>query len=88
MAFPGESVSSSWDRFTTFVRGVPNNCIDDESLKKYFYRGQADDNKGVLEMIAGGSYNECTYAEIAEKLEKIYYNNKVGALGSWILGSR
>ena len=39
VALPGESVSSSWDRFTSFLRSVPNNHIDDESLKEYFYRG-------------------------------------------------
>ena len=27
-------------------------------------------------MIAGGSYGECSYAEIAQKLEKISKNNK------------
>ena len=30
----------------------------------------------VLDTIAGGSYGECLYAEIAEKLEKISSNNK------------
>ena len=30
----------------------------------------------VLDTIAGGSYGECPYAEIAEKLEKISWNNK------------
>ena len=39
VALPGESVSSSWDRFTSFLRSVPNHHIDDESLKEYFYRG-------------------------------------------------
>ena len=33
VALPGESVSSSWDRFTSFLRIVPNHHIDDESLK-------------------------------------------------------
>lgn len=28
-----ESVSSSWEKFTAFVRGVFNNRIDDDSLK-------------------------------------------------------
>ena len=37
VALPGESVSSSWDRFTSFLRSVPNHHIDDESLKEYFY---------------------------------------------------
>ena len=32
--------------------------------------------KAVLENIAGRSYGECPYAEIAEKLEKISRNNK------------
>ena len=30
----------------------------------------------MLDIIAGGSYGECPYAEIAEKLEKISRNNK------------
>ena len=30
----------------------------------------------VLDTIADGSYGECSYAEIAEKLEKISWNNK------------
>ena len=55
-----ESVSSSWDRFTSFVRSVPNHRIDDESLKEYFYRGKDDNNKVVLDTIVGGSYGECT----------------------------
>ena len=76
VALPGQSVSSSWDRFTSFLRSVPNHRIDDESLEEYFYRGQDDNNKAVLDTIAGGYYGECPYAEIAEKLEKISRNNK------------
>ncbi|TMW85596.1 hypothetical protein EJD97_022873, partial [Solanum chilense] len=76
VALPGESVSSSWDRFTSFLRSVPNQCIDDESLKEYFYRGHDDNNKAVLDTITGKSYGECPYAEIAVKLEKISWNNK------------
>jgi len=30
----------------------------------------------VLDTIVGGSYGECTFEEIAEKLEKISRNNK------------
>ena len=59
VALPGESVSSSWDRFTSFLKIVPNHHIDDESLKEYFYRGQDDNNKAVLDNIASGSYGEC-----------------------------
>ena len=76
VALPGKSVSSSWDKFTSFLRSVPNHNIDDESLKEYFYRGQNDNNKAILDAIVGGSYGECTYAEIVEKLEKISQNNK------------
>ena len=76
MALLGESISSSWDRFTSFLRSVPNHSIDEESLKEYFYRGQDDNSKAVLDTIAGGSYGGCPYAEIAEKLEKISRNNK------------
>ena len=56
VALPGESVSSSWDRFNSFLRSVPNHRIDDESLKEYFYRGQDDNNEAVLDTIASGSY--------------------------------
>ena len=76
VALPGELVSSSWDRFISFFRSVPNHRIDDELLKEYFYQGQDDNNKAVLDMIAGESYGQCPYAEIAEKLEKISRNNK------------
>ena len=65
---PGESVSSSWDRFTSFL--VPNHRLDDESLKEYFYLGQDENNKMVLDTIAGGSYGECPYAEIAKKIRE------------------
>ena len=75
MALPTESVISSWDRFTSFLRSVPNHRINDESLKEYFYRGQDDNNKAVFDTIVGGSYWECPYAEIAEKLEKISRSN-------------
>ena len=66
VALPGELVSSSLDRFTSFFRSVPNHGIDDESLNEYFYQGQDDNNKAVLDTIAGGTYGECPYAEIAE----------------------
>ena len=72
----GELVCSSWDRFIAFIRGVLYHRINDESLNKYFYRGQDDNNKVVLNMIAGGSYGEFTYAEIAENLGKICQKNK------------
>ena len=58
------------------MRSVPNHRIDDESLKEYFNRGQDDNNKAVLDTIAGGSYRKCPYAEIVKKLEKISRNNK------------
>ena len=48
----------------------------DESLKEYFYRGQDDNNKAILDTIVGGSYGECPYAEIAKKVGKISRNNK------------
>ena len=76
VALPGESISSSWDWFTSFLRSVPNHRIDDESLKEYFYRGQDDNSKSMLDTIVGGSYRECTYAEITENLENIFRNNK------------
>ena len=76
MALPGESVSSSWDRFASFVRSVPNHRIDDESLKEYLYQRKDDNNKEVLDTIVCRSYGACTCAEIVEKLEKISQNNK------------
>ena len=86
VALLGESVSSSWDRLTSFLKSVLNHRIDDESLKEYFYRGQDDNNKAVLDTTAGGSYRECPYAEIAEKLEKISRNNKAWSTRSMIQG--
>ena len=69
------------------MRSVPNHHIDDESLKEYFYQGQDDNNKEVLDTIAGGSYGECPYAEIAEKFErKSPRIINLGVLGSHIHG--
>nr|ABI34335.1 Integrase core domain containing protein [Solanum demissum] len=79
VALPGESVSSSWDRFTTFIRGVPNHRIDDESLNEYHYISQDDNSKVVLDTINGSSYGECTFEQIAEELEKISRNNKASS---------
>ena len=72
----GESISSSWDRFTSFLRSVPNERIDDESLNELFYGGKHDNNKTLLDTIVVGSYGQFPYDEIAEKLEKIFRNNK------------
>ncbi|XP_049364329.1 uncharacterized protein LOC125829104 [Solanum verrucosum] len=41
-----------------------------------FYRGHNDNGKAVLDTIDEGSYGECTFEEIAEKLERISQNNK------------
>lgn len=76
VALPRESLSSSLERYTKYVRGVTNNHIDHESLNNYFYRGQEDNNKAVIDTISRGQYSECTYAEITEKLDKITRNNK------------
>ena len=71
VALPGESVSSSWDRFTLFFRIVPNHRIDDEPLKEYFYQRHDDNNKAVLDTIEDGSHGECPYDEIVKNIEKI-----------------
>ena len=39
VALPRDSISSSWDKFTSFLRSVPNHHIDYESLKEYLYQG-------------------------------------------------
>ena len=75
VALLGELVSSSSDRFIAFSRSFPNHHFDDVSLKEYFYQGQNDHNKVVIDIIAGVSYGECTNAEITDKLEKISRNN-------------
>ena len=42
VAVPRESVSRLSDRFTGFIRNVPNHHIYHKSLKEYFYRGKDD----------------------------------------------
>lgn len=75
IALHGDSVSSSWDIFTGCMRSLPNHHINDELLKEYFYRGQYDNGKVVLNIFAGGAYGACTFQEIAVKLEKTSKNN-------------
>lgn len=35
------------------MRGVLNHLIDDDSQKEYFYKGEDDNNKVVLDTIVG-----------------------------------
>ena len=58
------------------MQNLANHRIDDESFKAPFNKGQVDNNKEVLYTIEGYYFGECTYAEIAKKLEKICLNNK------------
>ena len=88
MALPGELVSSSWDRFTSFLRSVLNHRIDDESLKEYFYRGQDDNNKAVLDTIAGGSYGSVLILRTLKNKRKSPGITKLGVLGSLIQGEK
>ncbi|KAK4708716.1 hypothetical protein R3W88_029641 [Solanum pinnatisectum] len=76
-ALLGKSVSSSWDRFTGFMRSVPNHRIDDELLKKYFYKWQDDNGKAVLDTIARGSYGEQGVFELAFKVPTRIISAKV-----------
>lgn len=39
MSLPRESISSSWNMLTAFTRSILIHCIDDESLKEYFFSG-------------------------------------------------
>ncbi|XP_069148170.1 uncharacterized protein [Solanum lycopersicum] len=71
VALPGESVSSSWDRFTSFLRSVANHRIDDESLKENFYRGKDDNNKAVLDAIAVQSVHNPSTDEIREEMAQM-----------------
>lgn len=69
-------MSSSFDRFTAYVGGVPKHYIVAELLKENFYWGKDYNNKVVLDTMAGGSYRECMCVEIVDKLQKIsLYNN-------------
>ena len=45
-----ESISSSLDMFTSFLRIVPNHHINDNSLKEYFYQGQDNNNKNYSKL--------------------------------------
>lgn len=69
-------MTNSRGKFTIFIRSVPKQRIDYESLNEYFYRNQDDNGKDMLDTIAGGLYGECTFQEIVEKVERISQNNK------------
>lgn len=76
VAPPGEPMSSSWERFAAFMRGVLNQHIDGEPLNEYFYREKDDNGKAILYTITRGSYGKCTWTQISEKINKISRNNK------------
>lgn len=58
VALRGESVSTSWDRFTASIRSFPNHRTDYEPLNKYLYRDDDEKSKVVLDTIVGGSYGK------------------------------
>ena len=66
VTLPGESFCISWDRFTSFVKSLPNHRLDDELLKEYLYRGHDHNNNVLLDTIAGGSNGE----SIMQRLQK------------------
>ena len=76
IAQPREFVNCFWGIFIAFMRGVPNRRINDELLKEYFYQGLDDNGKVVLDTITEGSYRECSWDLITEKMEKISHKNK------------
>lgn len=78
-------MSFSWERFTIFIRGVLNYRVDEKSLRGYFYLGQEDKCKVVVDTITGGSYGDCTFEQIMEKLWKISRITMLGALEKQIL---
>lgn len=49
VALPGEYVINSCDRFTALLISVPNQHIDNESLKEHFYRVLDDNGKIVID---------------------------------------
>ena len=88
VALPGESVCSSWDRFTAFVKGIPNRYTDDKSLKYYFYKVEDVNNKVVLDilLVAPMGY---TRTLISYKSWRTYRTTiNPGALESKILGKK
>nr|XP_025887498.1 uncharacterized protein LOC112941714 [Solanum lycopersicum] len=86
MSLPGESVSSSWDRFTLFMRSDPNRRIDDGLFKEYFYRVQDDSNKAILDTTAGGSYVSALMQRSQKSWRKFPKTTWLGALGIHTLG--
>ena len=71
---------TQWNTFTEFLQSVLNHRIYDDSLKEFFNLGHDDNNKAMLDTIAGDSYGECPYAKIAKKLEKISQNSKAWSI--------
>uniref|UniRef100_M1DT50 Integrase core domain containing protein n=1 Tax=Solanum tuberosum TaxID=4113 RepID=M1DT50_SOLTU len=61
-------------RTTYSVRSRVEHNFEKNELARTSRRD--DNNKAVLDTIAGGSYGDCTYAQISEKLERISRNNK------------
>lgn len=60
VAQPAESMISYFDISIDLMRGVLNNHIRDESLKKYFHRGKDNNGKEILDTLARGLYGECS----------------------------
>lgn len=54
---------------------IPDHKIIDDSLVEIFYRALDDNKKEVADIITGGSFLDSTFAEIAQRLERVDKTN-------------
>jgi len=73
---PGESIGATWERFTKYLRMVPDHKIVDDSLVEIFYRALDENSKAVADTIMGGVFIDQPFQYIAQRMERVVKTNR------------
>src|ERR1051325_11511703 len=77
LQLPGESIGATWERFTKYLRMVPDHKIVDDSLVEIFYRALDENSKAVADTIMGGGvFIDQPFQYIAQRMERLVKTNR------------
>src|ERR1051325_8309141 len=76
LQLPRESIGATWERFTKYLRMVPDHKIVDDSLVEIFYRALDENSKAVADTIMGGVFIDQPFQYIAQRMERVVKTNR------------
>lgn len=73
---PENSISTAWEQFVKYSRSVPDHKITNNSIEEIFYRALYENCKVVAGTITKGPFLNCTFVEVAQRLERVAKTNR------------